>query len=37
MATLKENFATKIGPMRERVQKLLKEKAELVVDDVTFG
>ena len=37
MATLKEKFATKIGPMRERIQKLLKEKAELVVDDVTVS
>jgi citrate synthase len=37
MASLKEHFMTKIGPMRERIQKLNKEKSALVVDDVTVS
>jgi citrate synthase len=34
MASLKEKFMSKIGPMRERIQKLNKEKGDLLVDDV---
>jgi len=37
MASLKEHFMTKIGPMRERIQKLNKEKGTLVVDDATVS
>ena len=37
MASLKEKFMTKIGPMRERVQKLNKEHGSLMVDDVNIG
>jgi len=37
MSTLKEKFQSKIGPMRDRVQKLVKEKGEVVIDDVTIS
>ena len=37
MAELKEKFLSKIGPMRERIQKVLKEKGNLVVDEVTIS
>ncbi len=37
MATLKEKFAGKIGPMRERVQKILKENGDLKISEVTVA
>jgi citrate synthase len=37
MADLKQKFAEKIGPMRERVQKVVKETGNVVVDDVTIS
>jgi citrate synthase len=37
MATLKEKFAAKMGPMRERVQKLNKETGDFKVSDVTVA
>jgi citrate synthase len=37
MATLKEKFAAKTGPMKERVQKLNKEFGELKVSDVSIA
>lgn len=37
MATLKEKFALKIGPMRDRVQKVLKEYGEFKISDVTVA
>jgi citrate synthase len=37
MATLKEKFAAKIPPMRERVQKILKEHGDLKISEVTVA
>ncbi|MGQ9471182.1 MAG: citrate (Si)-synthase, eukaryotic [Candidatus Aminicenantales bacterium] len=37
METLKEKFAVKIGPMRERVQKILKEHGDLKISEVTVA
>ena len=37
MAGLKEKFQSKLGPMRERVTKLVKEKGDVVIDDVTIS
>ena len=37
MATLKEKFAAKTGPMKERVQRLNKEFGEVKVSDATVG
>ena len=37
MIGLKEKFLGKVGPMRERVQKLLKEKGSVKVDDVVIN
>jgi len=37
MASLKEKFAAKLGPMREKVQKILKEHGEEKVSDVTIA
>ncbi len=37
MATLKEKFAQKIGPMRERVQRILKDYGEFKISDVTVA
>ncbi len=37
MATLKEKFAAKMGPMKERVQKLNKEFGEVKISDATVG
>lgn len=37
MATLKEKFAAKMGPMKERVQKLNKGFGEVKVSDATVG
>jgi len=35
--TLKEKFASKMGPMRERIQKVLKEHGEMKISDVTIA
>ncbi|MCX7973484.1 MAG: citrate (Si)-synthase, eukaryotic [Candidatus Aminicenantes bacterium] len=37
MATLKEKFAQKIGPMRERVQRILKDYGDLKISEVTVA
>ena len=37
MIGLKEKFLGKVGPMRERVQKLLKEKGSVKVDEVALN
>ncbi|MGQ9800438.1 MAG: citrate (Si)-synthase, eukaryotic [Candidatus Saccharicenans sp.] len=37
MATLKEKFVSKMLPMRERIQKILKEHGELKISDVTIA
>ena len=37
MIGLKEKFLGKVGPMRERVQKLLKEKGNVKVDEVAIN
>jgi citrate synthase len=37
MATLKEKFAQKIGPMRERVQKILKDHGDFKISEVTVA
>jgi citrate synthase len=37
MATLKEKFAQKMGPMKERVQKLAKESGDLKISDCTIA
>ena len=37
MLGLKEKFQSKLGPMRERVAKLVKEKGDVVIDDVTIS
>jgi citrate synthase len=37
MIGLKEKFLGKVGPMRERVQKLLKEKGNVKVDEVALN
>lgn len=37
MATLKEKFFSKVGPMKERVQKLQKEFGEVTVTNVSVG
>ena len=37
MVGLKEKFQSKLGPMRERVTKLVKEKGDVVIDDVTIS
>lgn len=37
METLKDKFAAKIGPMRERVQKVLKEHGDLKISEVTVA
>lgn len=37
MATLKEKFVSKMMPMRERIQKILKEHGELKISDVTIA
>ena len=37
MASLKEKFQEKMGPMRERVQKILKEHGEMKVGDVSIA
>jgi citrate synthase len=37
MVGLKEKFLGKVGPMRERIQKLLKEKGNVKVDDVALN
>jgi citrate synthase len=37
MTTLKEKFAAKIVPMRERIQKILKEHGEMKIGDCTIA
>ncbi len=37
MATLKEKFAAKMGPMKERVQRLNKEFGDIKISDCTIG
>ena len=37
MANLKEKFASKMVPMRERIQKILKEHGEMKISDVTIA
>ncbi len=37
MANLKEKFASKMVPMRERIQKVLKEHGEMKISDVTIA
>lgn len=37
MATLKEKFVSKMLPMRERIQKILKDHGELKISDVTIA
>jgi len=37
MANLKEKFVSKMMPMRERIQKILKEHGELKISDVTIA
>ena len=37
MVGLKEKFLGKVGPMRERIQKLLKEKGNVKVDEVALN
>jgi citrate synthase len=37
MANLKEKFASKMVPMRERIQKILKENGEMKISDVTIA
>ena len=37
MANLKEKFVSKMLPMRERIQKILKEHGELKISDVTIA
>ena len=37
MATLKEKFAQKMGPMKERVQRLAKESGDLKISDCTIA
>jgi citrate synthase len=37
MATLKEKFAAKMGPMKERVQRLNKEFGDVKISDCTIG
>lgn len=37
MATLKEKFASKLGPMREKVQQILKEHGDMKISDVTVA
>ena len=37
MASLKEKFAAKMVPMRERVQKILKENGEMKIGDVSIA
>ena len=37
MATLKERFVAKMGPMQERYQKILKEHGEMKISDVTIA
>ncbi len=37
MAALKEKFVSKMMPMRERIQKILKEHGELKISDVTIA
>ncbi len=37
MANLKETFVSKMGPMRERIQKILKEHGDQKISDVTIA
>jgi citrate synthase len=37
MANLKEKFASKMVPMRERIQKILKEHGDMKISDVTIA
>ncbi len=37
MATLKEKFAQKMGPMKERVQRLAKESGDMKISDCTIA
>jgi citrate synthase len=37
MATLKDRFVAKMGPMQERYQKILKEHGEMKISDVTIA
>ncbi|MFB0564708.1 MAG: citrate (Si)-synthase, partial [Candidatus Aminicenantaceae bacterium] len=37
MASLKEKFASKLGPMRETVKTMLKEHGDVKISDVTVA